>query len=248
MSEPSKLNIIPERGERALIVGRTGSGKTAFAIWLLQNIPDSPIIIYDTKIEPKFETLPHSIVVEDFADIHKIIDEAMHDYIIVRPGIHVLDNPEYLDGMLLWHYHHLQGFPAYIDEAYTFHSSSGRSGPGLVALLTRGRSKGITTIISSQRPVMISRMCITEAQKVYAFVLRDKKDRVRLDDIMEDFSKLPKPPKFHFFYLDLSDMETPILMAPVKLDAKTETGYTDDINQNVNNDPAKSANKSGLWL
>lgn len=249
MSEAGSLNIIPQRGERALIVGRTGSGKTAFATWLLERIPDSPIFIYDTKIEPKFEALPNNIVIETFKNVHDILEENAHDYVIVRPGIHALNNPDYLDDMLLWHYHNLQGFPAYLDEAYTFHSATGRSGPGLVALLTRGRSKGITTIISSQRPVMISRLCITEAQKVYAFLLRDKKDRVRLDDIMEDFSKLDKPPKHHFYYLDLSDMENPLLMAPVNIDEKVKSGYVDQ-EPNASEAPEKPVNPapSGIWI
>lgn len=238
-----KLNIIPQLGERALIVGQTGSGKTAFATWLLRHIPQSPVIIYDTKIEPKFEALPHSAVVESTTGIHELLEQNEHDYIIVRPNASLLADWQTLDKYLLYHYNYFHGLPAYIDEAYTFHSQGGGSGPGLMALLTRGRSKGITTIISSQRPKRISIMCITEAQKLFAFRLQFIQDRKRIDELIDDYSKFPNPPKHHFYFVDMAETEKPVLMSPVKLDEKVKSGYTDQVES-----AEAEAPRSSIWI
>lgn len=236
------MQIIPEIGERALIVGKTGQGKTAFFTWMARRIEAAPLIIYDTKIEPKFAALPNSVIVETDNEMTEAVENGEHDYIVVRPALHMLDDPRALDGLLLAHYHHAQGLPAYIDEAYMFHVNS-QAGPGLTALMTRGRSKGITTIISSQRPSRISRFCITEIDKAYTFRLQDKKDRVRLDDLIEDYSKLPIPPKHHFYFYDTSETEIPVLCKPVKLDANINQGYVDTQASAV-----PVSKKVGLWI
>lgn len=221
-------SIIPERGERALIVGQTGSGKTGFATWLLKRIPTAPIVIYDTKIEPKFEALGHSIVVPSVTAARGVIDQGEHDYIIVRPADDLLHDHEALDGMLYSHYMHLQGIDAYIDETYSFHSAGGRAGKGLIALLTRGRSKGITTIMSTQRPVHLSRFALTEAQRFYIFWLGHEDDHKTIAKIIPGFDKLKPPPEYYFYYYNNREKQIK-LFKPVKLDEQVAAGYTDTI-------------------
>ena len=243
-------SIIPETGERALLVGRTGSGKTGLACWLLSRMENSPIVIYDTKIEPKFEKLVASKVVENMDDCIEACESGEFDYVIVRPELEVLHDAEYLDGMLYEHYMRLHGVPAYIDEIYTFHIN-GRAGQGLVALLTRGRSKGITTIMSTQRPAWISRFCITESGKFYILRLIDAKDRKRFDDVIEDFSDLTPPAKFQFYYIDIGESEKPVLFQPVKLDAGIDDGYVSKNSDEIPkaDDAANSSpDESSVWI
>lgn len=221
----SQTSFIPEPGERALIVGQTGSGKTAFAIWLLQRIPHAPIIIYDTKIEPKFDKLLPNIVVEHVEQIPEALEDEKIDYIIVRPPAELLGEPRELDDYLWFHYMHCHGVPAFIDELVTI-QINGKAGKGLMSLMQRGRSKGITTIMCTQRPVRVDRSCVTEASKAYIFRLTDKADKKRLDDVIPNFSALANPPKHGFYFYETGE-DHPVLMAPIKLDASLDTGYVD---------------------
>lgn len=220
-----QVNIIPTAGEHAVLVGQNGSGKTVLACWLLLRIPEAPGIIYDTKIEPKFTKLPASRVVTSMEAALELKDNPEVDYIIVRPPVEMMREPMALDEMLWQHYLHFSHCFAYIDEAYTFHSN-GNAGPGLIALLTRGRSRGISTIVSTQRPVRISRFCFTEAKKAYVLRLVDKADRKRIDDIIPNYSDMPQPVKHGFYFFD-AGMEAPILFKPVSIDKSFVTGYVD---------------------
>lgn len=219
-------SFIPESGERGIVMGQTGSGKTAFVIWLLVRIPTAPIIIYDTKLEPKFEKLPASKVVVTQDEVAEAFKDVKLDYIIVRPPEALLGEPEKLDEYLWYHYLHFHQSVAYIDEATTFHTMGGKPFKGLLSLMTRGRSKGITTIISSQRPRGISRSVITEATKAYVFYLADMDDRKRISDVIPNFYKYPLPKK-HAFYFFESGEDRAILYEPIKLDPAMDTGYTD---------------------
>lgn len=240
--------FIPEHGERALIVGQTGSGKTVFSVFLLRHIPTAPIFIYDTKDEPKFRKLPNSRVVITPQQAMEAYHDETVDYIIVEPPVEMLGNPEELDHYLYFHYLNFRDSVCYIDEAYTFHNN-GRAYRGLIALLSRGRSRGITTIISTQRPQGISRLCITEAQKVYVFRLADKLDRKRISDVIPNFDDYKLPPKHGFYYFE-SGEDNAHLLRPVKLDRSLDTGYTDQAaNDDQTNDKiVQSPAMKHIWV
>lgn len=228
-SEPI-IDLIPQYGEHALILGRTGSGKTAFARWLLSFLPGT--IIYDTKGEKKFNTLTKVVVSNVKQAMEAIRDE---DYVIVRPPVEMVVDPMGLDQLLYHHYQTGENVNAYIDEAYQFHRN-GQAGPGLVSLLTRGRSRGISTIAASQRPAWVSRFLVSEVQKFYVFALTDKQDHKRLEEVITGYEPA-KQNNYHFSYFDHS-LETPILFTPIPFEGAE--GYTDTA-------PAESDTPSG-WL
>lgn len=246
------VNLIPRPGEHVITIGQNGSGKTFFNIWLLLRIPQAPIVIYDTKDEPKFRKLPASQLVETMEEALKLKEDRKIDYIIVRPPVQMMRHPDILDDMLWVHYNEFRSCPAYIDEGFTF-MMNGRAGPGMTALLTRGRSRGISTIISAQRPVRLDRFIITEAKKAFVFRLVDRADRKRLDDIIPNYSDMVQPPKHGFYYFE-TGLETPILFKPIELDSMFDTGYSDDGGDHasgdaglINPDNDKSPNKH-VWF
>jgi hypothetical protein len=229
----------PKRGERAFVVGGTGSGKTAFAVWLLPYVDVTPFVIYDTKIERKYEALPASRIVETFKDLSKACGDKSIDYVIYRPTVSLLHDVKAMDALLGYHYETFKRSGVMIDELTQFTRSS-YPGPGMTSLLTRGRSRGITTVMCTQRPSGIPLFCISESEKYYIFKLKLEEDRERFDGAVPGkeyksagaikrlkFSRLPEPPKHGFWYYD-QDLKQPLLYSPVKLAQGVDTGYTDD--------------------
>lgn len=237
-------SIVPSAGERALIVGATGSGKTGFACFLLERLETVPILIYDTKEEEKFAALPASITVTDLEGVANAMQNETIDYVIFRPSIHVSNSPDDLDELLLYHYNYFHNSVAYIDEVYQFHKA-GRPGPGLMGLLTRGRSRGITTIISTQRPSYLSRFCISESQNFYIFKLIDMNDKKRIGDFVPDFVAMREPEKFGFWYYKVGD-DAPKLYPKIKLADTIDTGYINLVKEEL--PILELSPKKAIWI
>jgi ABC-type oligopeptide transport system ATPase subunit len=235
---------LPQEGERVITIGQTGSGKTTLNLQLLRLLPTSPTIIYDTKEEPKFETLENSRVVTRDRDIYDALADESVDYVIYRPHKNLLAEPELLDSLLDRHYEDFKGTACYIDELYSFHRN-GRAGRGLVALYTRGRSRGITTIASSQQPKWISKFSMSEAQLFYLFHLNIRDHRKTVSD-SSGMPELPNPPKYHFYVYRIGD-EFARLCKPVKMEGLKKWGYTDNIS--VSALPERATEEIGhVWL
>lgn len=211
-----------QKGERGLLVGKTGSGKTQNGLFHLQNTPLWPRIIFDTKIEDHFFSLPQNgekleLIegLENFAHYAKTTKrDKMPDYLLVRPTGAEFVDPEILDEYMGIVYSSFGPVFTYIDEVNNLHKN-GRALPHLMNLLCRGRSRGKTTLMGSQRPAFISRSCLTESDRFYIHQLTDMKDRIRLSDVIPDFDKEIKPPKWHFHHFAHADHEKCELYKPV---------------------------------
>lgn len=210
-----------KRGERGLLVGQTGSGKSENAIFHLKNAPVFPVIMYDTKIEDNlFKAAESDDILEvannfkDFFDLSKLTKREMPDYILVRPEPHELIDVDELDKYMQLAYDAFGASYHYLDETYNWHNN-GKSGAGLLGMLTRGRSKGKTLLMASQRPSWISRFCFTESQKFYIHKLLDLRDRKTLDSMIPSFSTMPKPPEYHFYHFEVAKHDEPKLYSPV---------------------------------
>ena len=213
------IDIQLRPGERGLLVGQTGSGKTAGAIWQIAHTAQR-VIICDTKGEPAFDSFPireeeTRIQVATVADLKAALqDKRGAAYIILRPPPGALADMALMDAYLECAYRYGQGWMVFIDELYQWHSG-GRAGPGLIGLLTRGRSKGTSTLMATQRPSWVTRFALTEATRYYVYRLIDQADRKRLGEVIEGFSDTLNPPPFHWWYSHNGDRA--ILMKPVPL-------------------------------
>jgi len=216
------MSLLLEKGNRGLLIGKTGSGKSQNGLFQLKNAPVWPAVIFDTKIEDCFFSLPeegeelevaHSV--SDLKAIQKRPSKEWPDYILVRPSAEEVRAWEPLDEYSHFMYNNFGACFIYYDELYNWHDNM-RAGSGLMNLLTRGRSRGKTTLMASQRPSWISRFCMTETDKFYIHKLQDQRDRVSLSAVVPGIEKIPSPPKFHFWHYDTSeDMDAPVLYKPV---------------------------------
>lgn len=222
----SAVSILPLSGERAFVCGTTGSGKTALVCFILIRLDMSPIFIYDTKNEEKFPRLPNSRVVTNQDEANAAFADQTVDYIVYRPiEIH---NADELDNILEYHYHHYPNSVAYVDELEDFASSGSYLRRGLKNILSRGRSRGITTIMATQRPSGIPLKAITESQKYYVLELGWADDFDKMRKAIPSFTDTDDLPKYGFYYYD---RQTKVLTrySAVPLDKSLDTGYVSEI-------------------
>ena len=216
------MSLLLERGQRGLLVGQTGSGKTQNALWQLRNTPVWPVMVFDTKIEPEFLTLATGdekieLVegIDEYRSLSRRKRDDRPDYAVVRPTLDEMGDPDLMDEYVRLSYDKFGAGLFYFDEVYNWHNR-GVAGNGLIGLLTRGRSKGKTVLMATQRPSWISRFCITESQKFYLHWLADSRDKKTLAEVVPMFDRLPDVPRHHFYHYSTTDHRTaPKLYSPV---------------------------------
>lgn len=204
-------DVFLKSGERGVIVGHSGSGKTSGAVWQLAQTSLAPVIVFDTKGEPAFDALPREreggereemLPVGSFSEFAALAYDELPEYVLVRPSVAELADPKALDRYLMHIYEHFRPALVYIDEAYQFHVGS-NAGPGLIGLLTRGRSRGISTLVGMQRPAWVTRSVFTEAVRFYVYRLIDDEDVKRMAQFIPGFDALPRVEQHHFWYYDI---------------------------------------------
>lgn len=216
------MSILLEKGNRGLLVGKTGSGKSQNAMFQLKHAPVWPVFMLDTKIEDAFFSVPDSPddldVVHSMADLIAIRKRPAKDwpnYVLIRPSADEVRAVAPLDEYSHFLYNNFGPCFIYYDELYNWHDN-GRPGSGLMNLLTRGRSRGKTTLMATQRPVWVSRFCLTESDKFYIHKLNDDRDKASLSAVVPNIERVPTAPKYHFWHYDTgADMDKPVLYKPV---------------------------------
>lgn len=196
MQGPPKSRIrLPGPSNRTTVIGRTGSGKSQFATWLLstQNFDRMPWVIIDFKDE-------HTDIINKIQGV-TIID---YDVIPEHPGIYMLkprsgevkeEFSEWLDSVL-----EHGNIGLFFDEVFPM----GQYNESFNTILMQGRSKNVPIICCTQRPSNVSTYCFSEASYCMIFDLSRKGDRKRIN---EEFSFIPtnyELPEFHSYYYDVS--------------------------------------------
>lgn len=196
-------------GDRILINGRTGSGKTTGAVWILSqaNFNEVPWIVFNHKRTKIIDEIPGA-------------QHVPNSYRPKKPGIYIyhpipdLEDEEVED--LMWYVWGHEHVGLYIDEGYMINPRS----PALNALYTQGREKKITMITLSQRPSRISRFAISESEFFMLFHVTDKEDRKRLQGYIPtdlekfmgaDIGEARLLPEYHSLYYDVAQHKMEII-------------------------------------
>lgn len=166
------------RNDRGILIGQTGCGKTTLARYLIEDTNKPYSVVYDAKI---------SDAIGKWSDTQTIYTEfsqlpyAEEKRIIYRPPLYEERNPQAQDAFFEWVYFR-KNTRLYIDEAYAI---LGGTNPSfhLLACLSRGREKGVSTLIATQRPRRIPFAFMSEAEHYYIFKLQMPEDMQRVYEI-----------------------------------------------------------------
>lgn len=162
--------------DRAVLIGMTGSGKTTAARRLLEDVAKPYSVVYDPKISESIDkwTVEAGGVHEVYTDFEKL-QRAQEDRLIFRPNYREALDARAQDAFFQWVYEQCHQ-RVYVDEAY---SLLGGVNPSfhLQAILARGREKGISTVVATQRPKRIPIVTLSEAEHYYIFKVTQMGDR-----------------------------------------------------------------------
>ncbi len=159
---------LPDLSHRITINGRTGSGKSHFAAWLLSEAEFNkiPFVILDYKGDKLLNSISRAKYI------------GLSEKVPKEPGIYILRlSPYDADAVEEWlHRVYLRGRTGlFFDEALMVPNQR-RDRSAFVAILTQGRSLQIPSIVLTQRPSHVSNYAFSEANFYALFALNDKKD------------------------------------------------------------------------
>lgn len=188
-----KSNVrFPGPSNRTTVIGRTGSGKSHFAAWLLsiQNFDAMPWVIIDFKDE-------HTDIINKIDRITPIGFDDVPD----RPGLYIL-KPMSSDSdeieQWLWKVFQHGNIGLFFDEVFPL----GQNNEAFNTILMQGRSRMIPVIVCTQRPTNISVYCFSEASFYFVFDLTKKRDRQTISHeigIPQNYQL----PEYHSYYYDV---------------------------------------------
>lgn len=186
----------PNNENRTTVIGKTGSGKTVFGIWLLStcctlNWKSDPVIIFDfkgDKLIAKIEAVGGCKEISIFK-----APPTKPGLYVVRPMPHDMEAVE----AFLWKAWANENTGLFFDEGYMLAKSRAFN-----AILTQGRSKNLPCIILLQRPSWAPRFCFTEAQYFALLRLTDDQDLKRVSEFMNTDVKTRRLPYNALWYDD----------------------------------------------
>jgi hypothetical protein len=163
---------LPNRSQRTVVVGRTGTGKTVAGLWHLSNYNlEYPWVLFNFKNDEHINSIAKAQHV-DFNYLPRKRDRGLFvihvtPYDLKPPA---RDEPSTFEKycMKLWE---RENVGAFFDESIMIGSND-----AFVMLLTQGRSKEIPMIICTQRPRFISLYAFSEASFIQVFDLNDVRD------------------------------------------------------------------------
>ena len=176
----NSLNQIPkiakagEQGQRVVVVGSSGTGKSYLGRQLLMFGTNLHCLLIDLKDDTDIEKHLIQLCRKNeriyiTSDYNQAIKNLPYFRVVIyRPVIDYDDTNFYrnLDRDIYHFFLTVRNCAIFFDEAYLLHK-----GNGINALMTQSRSKNITVFAMTQRPVNCPKTIMTESNICFAFRL-----------------------------------------------------------------------------
>ena len=183
-----------EKGQRGIIIGRTGTGKTHLAKFLIPT--EEPIALFDPKRELDYKDnrvkIYHSLTA---------IKVRQPDRFMYRPSEDDVDNLRMYSDVLKWCYAHPPRF-VYLDDMVGILDQ--RRYPRYLQIAYQmGRQRNVQCLACTQRPAFVPGFLMSESSKFYVFHLHYPSDVKKVQEMVPGYEPdllLDNP--HAFFYYD----------------------------------------------
>lgn len=164
------------REQHAFVCGKTGSGKSKLAEFLVNDPYKAYSVVWDPKHSRTISEWKNQTFIYDFQTLKNAVEAKR---IVYRPPTELFDDEDEQDRFFKWVYQ--QGHVRlYVDELSSLLGGS-RPNFWLKLCLMLGRERGISVVTTIQRPVSMPLITYTEASKIYVFKLQEEDDRRRIE-------------------------------------------------------------------
>ena len=203
-------------GTRAVIAGRTGSGKTSLARYLMQRRNKQHWVILNPKHTAGYKSLPDAVVLDGW-NAKKFAKALLaHRFVVLNFRAQELTHT-FMDSVLNYIHETYDNIGICCDELYYLHNN-GEAGNGLIGILTRGRERKQTFLGLVQRPKRISLFIFSESDYIVGMALNLEGDRKRMVEASGDRAFLPALQKYHWLWYtvdtDASQHWGPVPLSP----------------------------------
>lgn len=197
--------------ERVFLVGKTGSGKTFWAMVMLATVPR--LVVVDIKGSDTISEYPWR---EPSHDTMRLLESGRPVRVRVREKETAL---AYMAAA-----YNAGGCIVYVDEVMMLVAKGGRPPVELENIWTRGRELGVGGWAATQRPVYMPLWLVSESEWTVCFRLKMADDRKRMaEDAMgpEVMNEITDP---HGFFVARDDWERPNYYPTLNLKGVTING------------------------
>jgi hypothetical protein len=190
------------RDDRAVLIGKTGCGKTTLARFLIEDSSKPFSVVWNPKGSDSVLKWRHKHV----TSLRKLYEAADKETrrIVYTPDAYLAEDEANQSEFGYWVYEKLNR-RVYLDEATSIVYGGVKVPRWLNALINRGRERGVSTMVATQRPSGVPSNILSESEHWYIFQTLLPQDRQKVEAItgisVEDQMGLSD---HEFFYFNLS--------------------------------------------
>lgn len=191
------------RNDRGVVIGKTGCGKTTLAKFLIEDYTKPYSVTWNPKGSDNVYEWKQRHV-DTLSSLYDDSEDKRYRRLVYTPHPTVAEEFNNQNEFFYWIYER-KNTRLYIDEATAIVYSANKVPRFLLAVLNRGRERGISTLTATQRPSGVPMNILSESEHYYVFKTNLPQDKKRIEEItgisVEDQEDLND---FEFYYFNVS--------------------------------------------